>query len=365
MINKKKIILIVLPNLKVGGAEKTHIYLANDWVNKGFIVKILVLNKIGILKDLINKDIEIINLNVHRIRNALFPITRQILSLKPSVIIAPMWPLTCIVAISWLFSLKKGKLILVEHTPLTGNYSNDLNSSFFLTKMSINLTYRFANNIIAVSKGVFNDLNKILNMKLNQLKIINNAVKIIQNKKNPSQIREEYKLNKYSKIILGIGNLKKQKDFVTLIEAFNLLENKSNYGLFIIGEGFEKDRLFAQIKKLKLQNNVFLIGQSLEIYSWLKNADLFVNSSTYDGLPLVIIEALLCGVPVVSTDCISGPAEILDHGKYGKLVQIKDYKKLSEQMELSLSSTIRKEILIKRGNDFNIDKISRQYIELF
>ena len=127
-----------------------------------------------------------------------------------------------------------------------------------------------------------------------------------------------------------MAHYQSKKDFPTLIKAFKEVNKVYNCKLFIIGEGSERTKLNNLIEKLKLQGKVFMLGFKKNPFKYLKQSDVFVLSSKYEGLPNSLIQALLLGVPCISTDCKSGPREILNNGEFGQLVEVGNYHQISE-----------------------------------
>ena len=167
--------------------------------------------------------------------------------------------------------------------------------------------------------------------------------------------------------VISTGSLKKSKDYITLINAVRLLKNKDiEINLNIIGEGEEKENLINLIKKNNLTKNIKLLGYIEDPFPYLVNADLFVNTSLYDGLPLSLIEALISKISIVSTDCESGPREILKNGQYGKLVPVKDHKLLAFEIENVLVKKITTEKITREDiSMYSSKEISKKYINFF
>ncbi|MCK4815270.1 glycosyltransferase, partial [bacterium] len=166
------------------------------------------------------------------------------------------------------------------------------------------------------------------------------------------------------KRILAVGSFKDQKDHESLIRAFAKLQNSLSATLVIVGEGPLRPKLEDLIAELSLEKSVKLPGFFANPYLWYRDADLFVLSSLYEGFGNVIVEALECGVPVVSTDCLSGPREILEDGKYGRLVPVGDVDALAAGMYNSLHESVDHALLEKRAKDFSVDIISSQYLNV-
>jgi glycosyltransferase involved in cell wall biosynthesis len=164
--------------------------------------------------------------------------------------------------------------------------------------------------------------------------------------------------------VLAVGNLKPQKNYPLLFEAYAAMEKGDADRLIVIGEGELRDGLEAQVRDLGIDHWVRMPGQSECLEAYYKTADLFVMSSRHEGLPTVLIEALGFGLPVVSTDCPSGPRQILDGGRFGALVPMDDPEALTKAMEDGLAGPVDQAALTSRANDFAPDAISRRLLGL-
>lgn len=359
-------ISIVLPNLKFGGAERLHLNLARDWVERGFNVEFILMKNEGDFIPLVPKEVKIVNLGVSRLRSIVFPLAAYFRKSKPDYILAAMWPLTSYATMSWILSGKIGKIFLSEHVLLTISASKEIKVPLLYLKIFIKLTHSFASGVIAVSKGVRDDLLKISNLG-NKIKVIYNPAAIgIPYYRESKSVRIKLWGAKQQYNVLSVAELKEEKDHETLIKSFYLLPKDLNVKLIILGDGGCRKDLQSLIKTLKLLDKVELPGFVRDPYPWYRSADLFVLSSKWEGFGNVIVEALECGVPVVSTDCPTGPREILDHGRYGDLVPVGDPVEMSNAILANLiSKKNNSEELIKRSNYFSLPRISNKYLDYF
>jgi glycosyltransferase involved in cell wall biosynthesis len=165
-------------------------------------------------------------------------------------------------------------------------------------------------------------------------------------------------------VLLGVGHLRMQKDFPTLIRAFALARKKRRMRLVLLGEGSQRPRLQSVIASLDVADDVYLAGYTDNPFSWMARSSLFVLSSAWEGLPAVLIEAMACGCPVVSTDCPSGPWEILEGGKYGRLVPCRDPHSLAEAIIASLDAPVSRQALVDRAQVFSAKASVDQYVEV-
>lgn len=203
------------------------------------------------------------------------------------------------------------------------------------------------NNIVVISDDMKKEAVELFPFLKSKVVKIYNSFDIediqIKAKKVNEKDRDLLKQN----YILAVGRLEEtQKDFTTLIKAYSLIANEVNEKLYILGDGRHKTQLETLVKELKLENKVIFLGFRKNPYCWMKNANLFVHSSKFEGLPTVLIEALILEVPIIATDCPTGPREILENGKDGILVKIGDYNKMSESINyIFKNEEIKKQFL--------------------
>jgi glycosyltransferase involved in cell wall biosynthesis len=161
-----------------------------------------------------------------------------------------------------------------------------------------------------------------------------------------------------------VGRLDKQKDFPTLIRAFAQVKQQLPARLMILGEGQDRKLLSDLVQELGLEKDVALPGFVDNPFAYMKRSALFVLSSLYEGLPTVLIEAIAVGTPVVSTDCKSGPAEILENDRYGKLVPVGDIPAMAQAIINALENPLDSTLLQQKAGEFLLEKAVEQYLEL-
>ena len=165
-------------------------------------------------------------------------------------------------------------------------------------------------------------------------------------------------------VLINVAQLRVQKDQATLLRAFARLRARHPARLLILGEGNQRPALEALARELGIAADVRLAGFVPNPLAYLRRARLFVLSSAWEGLPTVLIEALACGCPVVSTDCPSGPAEILDNGRWGGLVPVGDVDALTAAIETALAADVDRQALERRGLDFSAAAVAPPYLDL-
>jgi glycosyltransferase involved in cell wall biosynthesis len=354
-------ISIFLPDLRIGGAEKITINIANCLVSRGYVVDLVLLSAAGELIGKVDDRINIFDLKVKKIRTAFFPLVKYIQQRRPTTLLAVMWPLTTIVILARLYSRLHFRVVVAEHTTWSRSELLQRPTVGWQVRTSMRHFFPKADGIVAVSKGAADDLASFAQLPRESISVIYNPV--VAESLTPPRDRpvEPNGWCSASRRILAVGTLKTIKDYATLLSAFELLLQYVDACLLILGEGECRRSLEEQAKQLGIADKVFLPGFVKDTEPYYQHASLHVLSSTGEGLPTVIIEALAAGTPVVSTDCPSGPREILCDGKYGRLVPVGDASALAHAMEKALTSDHDRVALMARAQDFSIDKAVDQY----
>jgi glycosyltransferase involved in cell wall biosynthesis len=228
------------------------------------------------------------------------------------------------------------------------------------------LIYRQATAVVAVSDGVADEVVRLSGLDRRDITtIFEPVVDESLGRKAREELNHPWLAPGEPPVLLGVGHLRLQKDFPTLIRAFALARAKREMRLVLLGEGGQRAELQKMVEELGVQVDVCLFGYTENPFAWMARASMFVLSSAWEGLPAVLIEALACGCPVVSTDCPSGPREILDGGKYGRLVPCFDPEALAGAILETLDALPDRESLRQRAMNFGVDASIDAYIRTF
>jgi glycosyltransferase involved in cell wall biosynthesis len=224
--------------------------------------------------------------------------------------------------------------------------------------------YRYADAIVAIATDMAADLVKVAKIRPDQVTTI--AVNPVVTQSLLAAARAEaghvWLKDGGSPVILGVGRLEKQKDYLTLVRAFVLVRKKRECRLLILGEGSERGALEIEIARTGCAYDIALPGFLARPFAAMAACDLFVLSSRYEGLPNVLIEAIACGAPSVSTDCPSGPADILDHGRFGPLVPVGDEAALAHAILRVLDFPPARSEMAARGAEYTVERSLDQYL---
>lgn len=355
-------ISLLLPDLRGGGAERVAVNLANGFAQRGYIVDMVLLSATGELLSDLHPDIRVVDLKVQRMRWALPALVRYLRRARPAAVLAFMWPLTVIALWARTLSRAPTRLVVAEHTTWSRSELLKRWSVGWQIRASMHRFFPKADAIVAVSQGAADDLAHFATLDHSAITVIYNPVvgdrPMLQ--VPPPSAPVGWCVGSHLKV-LAVGTLKEIKDYSTLLNAFAVLRQRVDARLLILGEGECRAELEAQARRMDISDSVFMPGFVKDTAPYYHHADLHVLSSTGEGLPTVIIEALAAGTPVVSTDCPSGPREILCGGQFGHLVQVGDVEALAAAMQASLTATHDRAALMARAQDFSIDKAVDQY----
>jgi glycosyltransferase involved in cell wall biosynthesis len=230
----------------------------------------------------------------------------------------------------------------------------------------VKILYKFSDSVIAVSEGIRRNLIEEFSIPGSKIRVIYNPIDFDAITKLSTIPPEHPFLKGREPIVMGAGRLVAQKRFDVLIKAFSCVVKEMDARLVILGEGPVRDALQKLVRDIGIEDKVSLAGFQRNPYKFLSRADVFVLSSGYEGLPMVVLEAMACGVPVISTDCRSGPREILQDGRCGLLVPMGDEGALSKGIVTLLRDGTLREKFLKAGKerarDFSVSEAATQYI---
>ena len=339
--------------------------LARGFSERGLNVDLVLARAEGSYLAEVPPDVRIVDLKARRVLASLPGLVRYLRREKPLALLSTLDHANIVALWAKSLSGSQTRVIVRVANTITFSSNNASNARGRLMPWLIRYFYSQADGIVAVSKGVAQDLSRNFGIPAELINVIYNPVvtpELFERAKEP--VEHPWFAPGEPPVILGVGRLTKAKDFPTLIRAFELVRRERPARLMILGEGEERPQLEALIKELGMQEDVALPGFVDNPYAHMARAAVFVLSSAWEGLPNVLIQAMACGCPVVSTDCPSGPAEILENGKYGPLVPVGDADKLAEAIRIVFDKPLESDVLCRRANLFSLEKIFEEYLAL-
>jgi glycosyltransferase involved in cell wall biosynthesis len=368
-------LMVIIHSLKGGGSERVLINLLKGLDRKEFSVTLVLYERVFDFP--LPDQVEVKILDIQAGKNIftlamgfirkIIHLSRLIRKIGPDAVFSLLSSTNVTVILAKLLSRTNCRVVISEHTHPSVNLKNERFG--WITKIFMQYVYPKADTIIAVSEGIKLDLLEKFALPSKKIQVIYNPVDIKEIVALSSEKVAHPFFDGGEPVIVSVGRLTKQKGYPYLINAFAIAGRSLPCRLMIIGEGEDKDRLIEMVNALGIHRNVEFLGFQENPFKYMARSSLFVLSSLYEGFGNVIVEAMALGLPVISTDCPSGPAEIIDDKKNGILVPVQNEQVLAQSiLEILTDSTLR-ENLGKGGklkaNDFALEIITNKYRRLF
>ncbi|MDE5122786.1 MAG: glycosyltransferase [Trichodesmium sp. St19_bin1] len=370
-MNKSKPIAFLLPDLEWSGLGRVAVNLAKEISSRGISVDLVVGSATGVFLKEIPPQIRIVDFERQiqpRLQSALkilLPLRRYLQIEKPTALVCYLYTCNVVTLMAKMLVRSKVKLVLVEQIIL---YEKQEKKQQKLQERFLPILMRWlypsADKVVACSQGLARDLEIYLGFNHGKIDVIYNPVIDEKLAEKANLFVEHPWFNKGEiPVVLGAGRLVRQKDFATLIRAFALVKKEQKVRLVILGEGQLKNQLLTLVGQLNLENDVVILDFVENPYAYMAKSAVFVLSSGWEGFGNVVAEALAAGAPVVSTNCPSGPAEILDNGKYGELVAVGNSQGMAEAILRVLSGKVRS-VDSAWLEQFTLKYSAQKYLEL-
>lgn len=360
-------ISIFLPALAGGGAERAMLHLAEGLAERGIKTDLVLAEAKGAYLAKVPSSIRIVDLKSRFpvIVSKTLALRRYLRQEQPDVLFSALDILS---SATWAQRLAgvSTRIVMCVQTNLSHQFrDHQPNTMGKIRPRMVRWFYPWSDQIVAASRGTAEDVAKMTGMPVENIQVIYNPVvtpEVLTKIDEP--IDHPWFAAGEPPVLLGVGRLVSQKDFFTLIRAFAKVRQSLPARLMILGEGEDRAKLEALICELDLQAVVALPGFAENPYAYMAQSSVFVLSSIFEGFGNVVAEALAAGTPVVSTDCDSGPAEILDNGKYGRLAPVGDAEALAAAIVQTLQEPRNSEVLRSRSQAFSLDRVTEQYLQV-
>lgn len=358
-------IALFLPTLYSGGAERVQINLARYFLDQGLRADLVVCKYFGSLKDKVPNGVRLVSLEASKVMFSLPAYLRYLRTARPSVVLSSVENANIISCIGKMLSSHRHRLLVRLDNSLAEPGRLPLQMHRWPVTAAIASTFHAADEFIAVSEGLKKQLRRLPGLSKKPIHRIYNPIihKDFDAQASlvpvlPSSIQPG------KPFVLAAGRLHKQKGYRDLLLAFARVVDRRPSHLVILGEGPDREELQSLAASLGITPYVHFLGYTPNPLAYMRHAAVFVLSSIAEGFGNVIVEALACGTPVISTDCPHGPREILAGGRYGTLVPTGDVDALAHAIAASLdrpkptmSSELKEHLRL-----FSIETIGKQYI---
>jgi glycosyltransferase involved in cell wall biosynthesis len=352
----------LLPNMGAGGAEKTAIVLANQFFKMGYLVSFIVLENTGRFTSQLNPQIRVHTLGSRQPLVAALALSKLLKRTKPTYVIGSMGLCNSILGlVNMLTRTKKTLFLGTEQSFRSGLFLDKDQQSSYKQKFKSLLSqkaYEQLDGVICCTKDVEQQLSQRLNLKGKLTTIHNPVDPRTFSESDVLGIRQTSGLFR----LLAVGRLSPEKDYPTMLLALAIVSKQIDCRLRIVGEGPLLEELESMVGDLELSEVVTFTGFIEDIHPEFSEADLVVLSSKFEGLPTVLLEAVSNGLSFVSTDCPSGPREIVELIGHGGLVPIGNHMELAKAILKSFSETIDHQKIRQAALIFRPSEVANSYI---
>lgn len=349
-------------DLSSGGVEKMRLALSRELIRLGYDVDLVVCRASGEYRDQVPAGVRLVDLKAKRARNSLFPLIRYLRDERPDVLVSSMGIPNIVSLIAGMLTRKRTPIYVTQHNALTSQARSKRDFQQALVPVFYRMLLPRADGVLAVSSGVADDMAKATGFPRENITVLYNPAYPQELEKALAEAFDQPFFEQGEPVVVAVGRLIEQKAFDNLIDAIALVNTQRSVRLAILGVGPLRKSLEEQVKKLDLQSKVHFYGFQANPLIFMKHAALVAMSSRYEGFGNVLVEALACETPTVSTDCPSGPSEVLADGLYGLLVPVGDVNAISQAILKTLSSDIDRISLANRAQEFSAEAVTQRYL---
>jgi glycosyltransferase involved in cell wall biosynthesis len=363
-LNRKGHLAVFLATSGHSGVDKVMGNLLPSIAQRGVRVDLLRVKGHGPFIEASN-NLRLVDLGSAHTYSSLLPLARYLRQYKPDVLLSDKDRVNRVALLARKAAGTNTRVVVRTGTTVSLDLTSRRPINRMLTLLSMKHLYRGAQKIILPSEAAVQDFREVTGHLGELVTAVPSPVatpELYGNSKAP--VTHPWLLEKTGPVIVGIGELSDRKDFATLIRAFAVVRSKYPAKLIILGEGRRRSCLEKMVLDLNLFEAVLLPGFEKNPYPILAGADLYVHSSRQEGSPVALMEAVALGVPCVSTDCPSGPSEILQGGRIGALVKVGDVESMATAMFGMLEAPPEREFIIKAAEPFTVENSTDSYMEV-
>lgn len=350
-----------LPSLDGGGAERVFVQLANRFARGGMQVDFCLARVRGPYLDELDRAVRVVELGTGSVMRALWPLVRFLRDRSPDALLSGLDHANVVALLAMRIARFRGRQIISERSMPSVWYRTRLSLRTRVLAMAMRWTYPWAQRVIVNSDAMGADVESFLSVDGARVVTIGNPVDLARiDAQAAVPVAALSELS--APLVLAIGRLDQLKDFPTLLHAFSLARENRPLKLIILGEGAERTALESQVRSLGLQDDVDLPGFESNPFPYLRAASVLVSSSISEGSPNVVVQALACGTPVVSTRSVGGAVELLGDGRWGRLVDVGDANAMSDAIVATLDDPSPAHGR-RRAEEFDIEGIAQRFAD--
>ena len=364
MENSSPTIAFFIPDLEGGGAERAFVELTNQFVDLGVRVDLVLVRAKGPYLSEVRPEVRLVDLQGSRTTLAVLKLFRYLRENRPDAIISGLDTANMTSMIACIAAGCSKRAILTQRSIPSECYGLHYPHIQRAWLAILRLIYARARLIISNSQAASHELCEGFGIPLSKLAVIHNSVDIDRIERMAIEDpRHPWTISSGKPLLLSVGSLTPIKDFSTLLRAFAIVRQSLDCNLAVLGEGTERNRLEALAQEIGVGDWVQFLGFDANPFRWMSKASLLISSSITESCPNVIQQALACGTPIVATDCPGGTSEILEGGKWGRLVPVANPQAMAEAIIATLQDKSHPNGRL-RAADFDPRKNAKQYLKL-
>ena len=359
---QSRVLTFFIQDLREGGAERNVARLLSGIVARGVPTDLVVIDRRGSFFSELDPRVNVVELPQRRTLTSVFGLKRYIEKRQPLALVSSLTHTNVAAVLANMIARTRTRLIVVERN----EYSRNRELKRGLVRLSYGLVpwlYRRADMIGAVSSGVRDDIASVVGLPASRVALLYNPVstdRITELAAEP--VDHPWFGPSQPPVLLGVGRFNPQKNFELLLRAFAAVRRQRPVRLLLLGDGDLRRHLEALAQSLGIAEDVDMPGFDQNPFRFMARAAAYVLSSDWEGLPTALIEAMACGCPVVATDCLGGPREILNDGELGRIVPRGDVNALAQAIIATLDCPGDAERRIARARDFSLDQAVDRYL---
>ena len=360
-------VCFLLSRFEAGGLERVQMYIAAGLVNKGIETRVVTRLIDAQAGALLRPDVSMHVLGGSRL-GFMYRLYRWLRNVEPGVIITSANDIGCFSVLLRRIFWPESKIIWTQHLSISGPLRRSVGIKRLRLLLEIwlmRLLVKHADAVVAVSRSVADDMKKTISPGLHVRVIYNPVISGDFEQRSRESIDWPWPDRAVPTIVFA-GRLASIKRVDLLLQAFSLCLQSMPARLLVVGDGPEAGMARGLARKLRLGQACEFVGYRDNSLPWICRANLLVLCSDSEGFGLVLVEAMGCGTQVVATDCPDGPSEVLEDGRYGRLVPMDNANALADAIQASLlSPLVPKDELKKRAAEFCVERAVAQYLDLW
>jgi glycosyltransferase involved in cell wall biosynthesis len=359
-------IAFFIRNLTGAGAQRVALNLIREFNTRGLCTELVILEAAGEFLRQVDRSIRLVSLDASGYATALLRLRSYLRKRHPRHILSFL-PSANILAVTASFGIHDIETTVTEHNNRSTSATAESPSLQWLGRICMGITYRLADRVIAVSHGVASDLTRFIGLSASRISVIYNPVIDAGFYARAEQpVSHAWFTDRHGTLLVAVARIAPQKDLPTLFRAVAQVAHDRDVRLALLGTGPDSEiaSLTDLAHRLGITDRVAFLGFVDNPLPHIRAADLLILSSRWEGLGLVLIEALALGTPVVSTRCPFGPAEILRDGELGALTPVGDAEALATAIRATLDHPIRSDTRREAARAYDAATIATEYLSV-